>query len=91
MGSSKRIPHFRRVEVPRFECLSWQTALEIGGAVVQRKALEYAAQNGTSLVVRSLGGEGTVVGAFLRRSRIRSITLRGAALCWAHRLRNRWL
>ena len=63
-GIFEEDPALSQGEVPRFECLSWQTALEIGGAVVQRKALEYAAQNGTSLVVRSLGGEGTVVGAF---------------------------
>ena len=50
--------------VPRFERLSWQTALEIGGAIVQRKALEYSAQNETNLVVRSLGGRGTLVGSF---------------------------
>ena len=63
-GIFEEDPALSQGQVPRFECLSWQTALEIGGAVVQSKALEYAAQNGTSLVVRSLGGEGTVVGAF---------------------------
>ena len=66
-GIFEQDPALSSRTVPRFEQLSWQTALEIGGAVVQRKALEYSAHNETSLVVRSLGGKGTLVGAFQDR------------------------
>ena len=63
-GIFEEDPALSEVPVPKFERLSWQTALEIGGAIVQRKALEFAAQNETTIVVRSLGGSGTLVGSF---------------------------
>ena len=66
-GIFEQDPALSSQAVPRFEQLSWQTALEIGGAVVQRKALEYSAHHETSLIVRSLGGSGTLVGAFQDR------------------------
>ena len=46
-----------------FRRLSWAHAREVGGGVVQEKALGYAEQNGIRFRVAAMGGRGTWVGA----------------------------
>ncbi len=47
---------------PVFRRASWEVVLEVGGALVQGKAVRFARERGRTFRVAALGGEGTWVG-----------------------------
>ncbi len=48
---------------PVFQHASWQVVIDVGGELVQEKAVRFAAERGRSFRVAAFGGKGTWVGA----------------------------
>ena len=56
-------PNTATKPVRRYESMTWETALQVGGRVLQSKAVGFARERGLTFSVRALGGDsGTAIG-----------------------------